>query len=143
MSISKRDSGHLLKDQLCDPSWHWMQTYFEYLAASFVPEQHLMSLRNLLQLWILGSCKIIFLYLVILRLPKCCCTPLECSTYFPLRCSCQQKACGCIPCTATEFSLQTSGLLVAVDQTGGSHEQDVKARGQYIQWEGDIQFSLL
>lgn len=28
---------------------------------------------------------------------------------------CQQKACGCIPCTASESSLQSSGLLVAVD----------------------------
>lgn len=64
-----------------------MQTYFEYLAASFVPEWHLMNLRNLLQLWILGSCKIIFLYLLLLCLPRGCCTPLGSSTYFPLRCS--------------------------------------------------------
>lgn len=46
-----------------------------------------MLLWKLLQLWILGSCKIIFLYLLHLCLPRCCCTPLGGSTYFPLRCS--------------------------------------------------------
>lgn len=42
---------------------------------------------------------------------------------------CQQKACSCIPCTAGESTLKSSGLLVTVDQTGSSHGQDIKVRG--------------
>lgn len=47
-----------------------MLSCFEYLTASFVCEWQLISLKNLLQLSILGICENIFLYLPDLGLPK-------------------------------------------------------------------------
>lgn len=75
--------------------------------------------------------------------PDAAAHPWEVQFISPWGAVCLQKACGWIPCTASEFSLQFSGLLVTVDQTGGSHEQDVKARGQYPVGRGHTVLSVV